>query len=196
MIYPGRIVEYFPDTQTANIIICAERVFSNIEGLAQTVERATLIGVPVHTSSGGGWSVTFPIAQGDTCLIMLSSVGYDHWMYQDRDGGGKVAGQPAPQLRRSFSEDDGFAIVGLNTLPRKIAGYSAVDSQWRNSDASQLVSLNADGTITITGASIEVNGDVTVNGAITATGDIVGAGISLSTHTHAGDSGGVTGSPQ
>lgn len=40
-----------------------------------------------------------------------------------------------------------------------------------------------------------INASVQINDALTATSDIVGAGISLSTHTHPGDSGGTTGTP-
>jgi len=200
-MYPGRVVTYDETTQLGTIAICAERVYSNIEGLEQIIKRAILQDVPCHTSSGGGWALTHPVQPGDTCLVMLSSIGYDHWLYNDKDTAGLVVGQPAPQLKRKFNENDGFAIVGLNTIPRAITGVSADSSQWRNIDSSQIISLNADGTIHITSpTTVTINADVIVNGDIDSTGTItgasvIGAGIVLETHTHSGDSGGTTSPP-
>jgi phage baseplate assembly protein V len=165
LIYPGRIVEYFEATQTATVKICAERIFSNSEVLDATEEREFLRDVPVHTPSGGGWSMTVPINIGDTCILFFSQVGYDHWLYEDKDTAGLVAGRPSPDLRRQFSEDDGFALCGLNTNPRAIASYTMDGSQWRNSDATQHIHLKEDLSIiidsplkvTINAPAVEVN---------------------------------------
>lgn len=219
-LLPGRIVTYYPENQTADIKISAERIFNDTTALLQLTEREVLLGVPVHTPYGGGWSVTFPIKPGDTCLLAFSQIGYDHWLYQDKDTGGTVAKQPVPHLRRQFSEDDGFAMVGFNTIPRAIQGYSNSHSQWRNADVSQIISLNDDGTIEVTSpitVTIDapqtiITGHLTVNGNInttgtydnsegsmTITGDVIaGSGIrdvSLLNHTHPENDGGDTGIP-
>lgn len=51
------------------------------------------------------------------------------------------------------------------------------------------------GEVIIDAAKITMNGNVTVNGKVTTTGDTVAAGISVSKHTHTGDSGGQTSIP-
>ena len=158
IIYPARIVNYYPATQTADIKISAERVRSSVNQLLKIEGRQLIEDVPVHTPYGGGWSMTFPIKTGDTCLICFSQIGYDHWFIQDRDTGGTIATQPVPHLRRQFSEDDGFAMVGFNTKPRAIQSYHPTHSQWRDEDASQVISLNDNETITITSpVSLTVN---------------------------------------
>ena len=43
---------------------------------------------------------------------------------------------------------------------------------------------------------INASGGVTINGSVTVNGDVVANGISLTGHTHPGDSGGTTGGPQ
>jgi phage baseplate assembly protein gpV len=53
--------------------------------------------------------------------------------------------------------------VGYSTIPRCIQSYSASDSEWRNSDRSQVITLEAGGNINIT-----TTGDVTTN-CITST---------------------------
>lgn len=194
IILPARIKEFYIDTQTADIQISAERVFSDTEGKLKTTDRQTIYGVPVHVSSGGGWSLTFPIAEGDTCMICFSQIGYDHWLYKDLDSGGTIASQPTPHLRRQFSEDDGFAFVGFNTNPRAINSYSSNSAELRNVNSNQVISLKPDG-------SIDINSDSTVNitapninlvGAVVAN-DLTVGGVEVQGHVHTGDDGGTTG---
>lgn len=175
IILPGRIIEFFPENQTATIQISAERITHTSERTNSLTERLPLEEVPVHTPSGGGWSITMPIKPGNTCLLFFSQVGYEHWLYEDKDKAGTLAGLPKPWLNRQFNEDDGFALVGMNTLPRAIQDYDANHSQWRGPDSSkQVISLNDDETITITSStkltinapSVVVNCDTAVVEAV------------------------------
>jgi hypothetical protein len=186
--FPGRIVEFFPTTQTATVLICAEETYDNLTAIGQSRVRVPIEDVPVHTLSGGGFAFTNPIKAGDTCVILFSQVGYDHWFHNDKDVAGQLSGLPHPALKRSFDVDDGYAMVGFNTLPRAIQNFSADNSQWRNASADQLMSLNADGSIDIispTKLVINVIGDVvmTATGSIdlTADGDvnITGANVNI-----------------
>ncbi len=175
IILPGRVVEYYPENQTADVQICAESISNDSETLGKVIVRAPLEGVPVHTPSGGGWSMTMPIKKGNTCILFFSQVGYDHWLYEDKDKAGLLANMPKPWLRRKFHEDDGFAFVGLNTIPTAIKSYSPEHSQWRNEDAQQKISLNADGSIEVlspTQLDITVEGDVNLT---TTGGNLVAA---------------------
>ena len=204
LILPARIVSYDTSNQTATVQICAERVFNSSFVDSEVLKRAPIEGVPVHTPSGGGWAITMPITAGDTCLLFFSQVGYDHWLYDDKDEAGTLASLPRPWLGRQFNEDDGIALVGVNTLPRAISSVSSSASQWRNKDNKQKISLNSDGsididtdskTITVTGNKLVVVGDLEVTGNIKTTGT-VSAGlevtandstplpVTLSGHTH------------
>ncbi|WP_178860826.1 phage baseplate assembly protein V [Thiomicrorhabdus cannonii] len=55
--------------------------------------------------------------------------------------------------------------------------------------------VQIDGDTTINGA-VTINGDTQISGSADVSGDVVANGISLTTHTHPGDSGGTTGQPQ
>lgn len=219
MILPARIVEYFPETQTATIQISAESVFNNSDSLFESIIREPLEDVPVHTPSGGGWSLTMPISVGDTCLIVFSQIGYDHWLYEDKDTAGTLAKLPKPWLKRQFSDDDGFAIVGLNTLPRAITNYSTDGSQWRNNDTTQNIHLkddlsieiNSTISVTINAPSVVVNCEtseinattkvdivtpiVNMSGDLVVTGEVTGKGKLLSEHTHISNGSGVETEP-
>lgn len=155
IILPGRIVEYFAEDQTATVQVCAETIYSDATSDNNLRTREPLEDVPVHTPSGGGWAITMPIKAGDTCILFFSQIGYDHWLYEDKDKAGLLAAKPKPWLKRQFSEDDGYALVGLNTIPRAIKSYTTDGSQWRNEDATQNIHLKED-------LSIEINSPVSV----------------------------------
>ena len=170
MILPARIVEYFKETQTATIQISAEGIHSSSSEISQTKIREPIEDVPVHTPSGGGWALTVPIKKGDTCLIVFSQIGYDHWLFKDEDVAGKLAGLPQPWLNRQFSVDDGFAFVGFNTLPRAIGNYTDDGSQWRNEDTTQSIHLKDDLSITVDSpTSVTINAPQVIVNSTNAT---------------------------
>ena len=182
---PGRIVTYDAATQTATIKICAESLYSSSKVSDKLAIRQDLTEVPVHTPSGGGWAITMPIAVGDTCIIFFSQIGYDHWLFDDLDEGGQLLGRPAPHLRRHFHEDDGYALVGLNTIPRAIASYSTDGSQWRNSDATQFIHLKDDLSIVVDSpTSVTINAPAVIVNCDTATVDATASvGVTCATAT-------------
>ena len=167
---PGRIVEYFPTTQTATVRISNDRTYDSSSNDDEQVLPVLLYEVPVFTAGGGGWHMTFPIKAGDTCLLSFSEFGYDHWFVDNKDSAGILDdGDPPAWTERRFNLDDGFAQVGWNNLPTAIQNYHAANSQWRNASADQVISLNADTSITITSPiSLTVNAP-----AVTVVGDTV-----------------------
>lgn len=222
IILYGRIVEFFPLDQTATIKISFNRNFETSGALGEQIVNEDLVDVPVHVPFGGGWSMTFPIKPGDTCMLLFSQVGYDHWFFNDKDEAGTFAEEPMYWTERTFSLQDGFAIVGFNTLLRSIENYSETDSQWRNVEADQIISLNEDKSIsidspvsvTINAPEVNVNTDtaninasalvaidspsVTMSGTLDVSGNITAPDVIVNSkpvdgHTHPGDSGGVTG---
>jgi len=166
IILPARIIKYYPENQTADILVSAERVTHTSSKSNNSTSRSAILGVPVHTPSGGGWAITFPVKVGDTCVMLFSQIGYDHWLYENKDKAGTYLGLPKPHLSRQFNEDDGFAFVGMNSLPQAVPDYHATHSQWRGPNSSlQVISLNDDKTIsiisdtkvTVTTPQVEVN---------------------------------------
>jgi len=163
---PGRIVAYYPEDQTADVIVSVERITHSSEGTYISTPRKTIKKMPVHIPSGGGWSLTFPIKPDDTCLLLFSQIGYDHWFYSDSDTAGTLAGLPKPHMSRQFNEDDGFCLVGFNTIPRAITDHHATGAELRGPVAAdQHILLADDNSITITSSvSLTINAPaVTVN---------------------------------
>jgi hypothetical protein len=176
IVMPGRIIEYFPANQTATVLISAKRVYNSATESQEQVESGLLYDVPVHTTAGGTYALTLPIQPLDTCLLLFSQFGYDHWLWQDKDEAGEFSGNPSPWQRRVFSKKDGLALVGFNPVPRAIPNYSPTDAEFRNLDLDQFLSLRANGDIDIEGpadASLTIAVSYTVDVPVTTwTGDI------------------------
>jgi len=198
--FPMRVTEFYPDEQLVDCIISADLVHSTSEEKYVSSERREIRGVPLHVISGGydketgdgGFAITIPIVKGDTGSIFFSQIGYDHWLYEDKDKAeSKLAGMPLPHLLRSFSINDGFAMVGFNTIPRAIQDYEPDAIQIRNRDKTSVVAINADGSVAIWTESevvvdcntMKVTGNLEVDGEITAKAGTP-ASVGLSTHNH------------
>lgn len=165
---PGKIVEYFPETQLATVLISNAETYSTSSEDQQQVTRSVIEDVPVYTSGGGFWHITFPIKPGDNCLLQFSQFGYDHWLYNNEDAGGiRLDGQPNTWTRRKFHLSDGFCQVGWNNLPTAIADYHATDAEFRNVDRDQRIVLLEDGQVHIKTGSTTINltkdGDIDVD---------------------------------
>lgn len=167
---------------------------------------------PLWFPRGGGYSLTFPIQQGDECMIIFSCRSLDEWYSQ-----GKAA--PAYDTRMT-DLSDGVAIVGLTSQKRPLQNISTNSTQLRSDDGKNVIDVN-NGNITITasneisfnvgGTNVTINNNgiscnkgitaqnnITTQGSITASGNVTGGGISLNSHTHGGvqPGGGNTGEPE
>lgn len=209
---PARITTFYEATQTADIRISVQRVYNDNNEVENEGKFQDLLGVPVHSVQGGGWVITMPIKPDDTCMVMFSQVGYDHWLYRNQDEAVKEFGRPASHLFRHFSESDGFCFVGLNPIPKAIPSFSSSASQWRNLANTQVISLNSDGSISITSPTdVTINCDTatinatteviidspetTITGNLTVDGILTNQSIIFDEHIHPENDGGNTSGP-
>lgn len=181
---PGKIVHYDPVEQLSKILLSNDKTYSNSDEADRQVSRVLLEDVPTYTPGGGGWHMTFPIKEGDNCLVSFSKTGYDHWLFDNKDAAGRTQdGQPQPWTRRRFSLRDGFAQVGWNNIPTAISDYHPDDAEFRNADREQRVSLLEGGDIHIKAGATTVN--VSKDGAITMVATDVD--VTAATSTFNGD---------
>jgi len=83
--------------------------------VANLVDYPILIDMPAVVLGGGGGNLTFPILQGDECLVLFNDRDLDNWF-----GGSNTLGVATPRMH-SFS--DGIALVGLHSSIRSIQSY-------------------------------------------------------------------------
>lgn len=217
---PGIIRSFDPETVTCDVdiaitarMIKAGTVEEDFQ--YESVSYPILNDLPVIFPRGGGVTLTFPIKEGDECLIVFSSRSIDFWWQsggvQERADG------------RVLDLSDAFVIPGPQSQVKKINGISASAAQLRTDDGSAFVEVAAGGDITATTTGsvtinapvITLNGNVTINGnlsqgmgetggtatilgPIEVTNDVTAGGISLAGHIHSGVESGNsnTGKPQ
>lgn len=113
---PGIITSFDGTTQTASIKPAITRKVKT-GGITIDKEYPILVDVPVLFLGGGMYSLTFPVVEGDECIVLFSDVCIDAWFQS-----GSVQNQ---SMTRSHSLSDGFAIVGFRSAVRKINGFNS-----------------------------------------------------------------------
>lgn len=193
---PAIVQEFDPETLTC---VCQPTIKGRIkkpDGSIELVDMPLLLDCPVVFPHAGGCSLTFPVKQGDECLVVFSCRGIDFWWQQ-----GGVQPPPEPRMH---DLSDGFAILGVWSQVTKIVSVNTSSVQLRSDDGQAFVEINpqshnvnvntngnisaiASGSATLKAQSVTIDApQMTVTGKLTVNGDIVGNGVDLKTHTHSG----------
>lgn len=200
---PGIIQSFDPDAVTAVVQPAIKGVEHDESGAEVSVSLPLLVDVPVVFPRGGGCTLTFPVKEGDECLVIFADRCIDFWW--------QSGGIQEPVDERMHDLSDAFCIVGPQSQAKKIGGISTTGAQLRTDDGSAFIEVAAGGDITATTAGsatinapeIVLNGNVTINGnlsqgmgerggtatmhgPVTVTNDVTAGGKSLMTHTHGG----------
>jgi hypothetical protein len=222
---PGIVQKFDAAANTVDVQPTINGVVTNPDGSTSSLQMPVLLDCPVAWQGGGDCTLTFPIKQGDECLVVFASRCINGWWAQ--------GGVQDPPKLRMHNLSDGFALVGLKSKPSTFA-IDTSSVQLRSDDGQAYVSINptshevkiqtsgdlnvhadgnsgsratstASGNITATatqislnGVTIDTSGNLNSPATITGTTDVVGGGKSLKTHKHTGvtTGGGVTGTPQ
>lgn len=152
-IQVGTIVNFYPENQTADIMVNFKRIFSQQSATVAAgtgifsrvgevvgellgfqkrmvdvaVDYPLLLKCPVVFLTGGVSNMTFPVAPGDTCIVMFNDRDLDAWFE-----GGIVA---PPNSSRMHDLSDGMALVGVRALNNIIADFNEDGPQIINDDA-------------------------------------------------------------
>ncbi len=191
---PGVIQSFDPENLTCVVEIS---VFS-VKPEGKSVDRLDvdnvfyplILDAPVIFPRGGGVTLTFPVKEGDECLVVFADRCIDFWWQNGNVQNGSRG--------RMHDYSDAFVIPGPQSQAKKISGISTTAAQLRTDDGSAFIEIASNGAVTINSPQTIVNGPFHVNGDITSTGDQTAAGISQVNHTHGGvESGGSnTGKPE
>lgn len=196
---PGIIQSFDPASMTCSVQPAVKAVLFAQDGTATDVSLPLLLDCPVQFPGGGGFSLTFPVAEGDECLVVFASRCIDAWF---------ASGGVQPQAEmRMHDLSDGFALLGFRSLPRVLTAIDASGTQLRSDDGStlvgvesgQIVKIVAPGGCNINGLTIDSSGNLSTAGNIKSTaGDVVAGTISLKSHLTTGvtPGSGVSGVPE
>lgn len=143
---PGEIVSFDASTQTAQVKPLLADQFISSAGESEAVSLGVLSGVPVVFAGGGGFAETWPVAQGDPCLLVFSDRSLDLWF----DRGGEVE----PDSTRRHDLSDAIAILGVRSKPGALSEFDTSRAVWGNNGPR----IAADGSALHLGVSHGENG--------------------------------------
>lgn len=146
---PAIIVSFDPASETVTAQPSIQAQNRAPDGKVSWQRLPVLVDVPVIFPSGGGFTLTFPIAAGDECLVIFASRCIDAW----RQSGGV---QVQPELRM-HDLSDGFALVGVRSQPRALPNVSTTSAQLRSDDGLTYVELGPDGLVRAQGTDVQVH---------------------------------------
>tara|TARA_R110000765_G_scaffold244631_7_gene346872 strand:+ start:4606 stop:5253 length:648 start_codon:yes stop_codon:yes gene_type:complete len=176
---PGHVLAFDGERQMAQVQVGVERI--DISNAAFTVPP--IIDVPV-CFPGGDFAIECQIDPGCEGLIYFSQRCIDGWIQA-----GGVAANP---IGRFHNMQDALFLPGFRSQPNVLPDFQNNGIRLRNNAGTQFAWLKNDGSIAVENGAghirIAVDGTVTINGAVIGTdGDVTTAtGISLDTHVHSG----------
>lgn len=119
----GTVQSFDRDFQTATATINYKRTLTQLDQstgayVPTLVDYPVLLDCPCIVVGGGLGALTFPIANGDECLVLFNDRDLDNW-FQGGTGS-------APATPRMHSISDGIIIVGLRSQAKVLANYDPV----------------------------------------------------------------------
>lgn len=204
---PGIVQDFHAQAMTVSVQPAIRGRLRDEHGRVRSADLPLLVDVPVVFPAGGGFTLTFPVKQGDECLVVFSSRCIDAWW---QSGG---VGEPLEPRMHDLS--DGFALVGPRSQARVLD--PAVDPeavQLRSDDGRTSLTITPGGEMRLAAPTrlvlaapeivvegdIQHTGDVQQDGDFSTSGEVSAgpAGVGLTTHVHPGvqPGSGSTGVPQ
>lgn len=145
---PGVIQSFNAEEQTAKIQPTLREEIILPDYSKQIVQLPLLLDVPVCIPRAGGYSITFPVKQGDECLVIFSDMCIDAWWSY-----GSIQNQIE---KRRHDLSDAFAILAPTSQPKRLTNYSTDSIQIRKDDGSSYIELK-NNEINLVG-SVKING--------------------------------------
>jgi hypothetical protein len=186
---PATVVSFNATNQTV-VVQPAITELPRSGGVLKVTPLPQLVDVPVVLPRAGGFTLTMPIQAGDECLVVFADSCIDAWW--------QSGGQQNQLEQRRHHLADAFAIVGAWNQQRVLSNYSTSSAQLRSDNGStvidvaasqvtvtaQTVQVNASGTATVQGGTVNVTGSSQVN--ISGNGNTTVEGRNFLNHTHKG----------
>jgi hypothetical protein len=111
----GRIESFDAAKQLAEVQPLQKDLRELETGESEVVGLPPIPNVPVVVLGGGTFADTYPIQQGDECLLIFADRSLDKWIEQ--------GGEQDPIDLRRHDLSDAVAIVGVRSKPNKLSEY-------------------------------------------------------------------------
>lgn len=176
---PGIIQSFDPVAMTCTVQPAIKMRARGPDGSVTSIPLPLLVDCPVQFPAGGNCTLTFPVAPGDECLVVLASRCIDGWW---QSGGVQEQGDT-----RMHDLSDGFVLLGTRSRPRALSGVSTASAQLRSDDGATFIDLNpstqkvkivAPGGLDVVTPLASFSQAVTITGLLTFIGGMVGSAAS------------------
>jgi len=159
---PGAIISYDSTKKTAKCKPGIKRIFRGEKG---AVDLPDLVDCPVYFPSGGGFTLSFPVAAGDECLLVFSERAIDMWW----QNGIKLTkdGAQLPSEYRTHDLSDAFAFVGISSQAHLPSSLATDAVELRDSAGTTKVRIDKSGNVAINAAgsvTVGATGTTAING--------------------------------
>lgn len=114
---PGRVQSFDAAKQSADVEPLVHDTWEAEDGENVTGPLPVIPSVPVCFPGSGGWRVTFPVAKGDTGLLIFCARSIDRWLSE----GGSVD----PQDARTHDLSDAVFLPGLVDFAHPISPFES-----------------------------------------------------------------------
>jgi phage baseplate assembly protein gpV len=166
--------------------LSAKPMVSQVDNFGQAMPQASAAGMPFFRLQAGKCAIVMDPQGGDKGLIV----------YTKADSSGvENQGDVPPASNRTFSSGNGFFFSGFsNSAPEVYVELNQAGQINIHGKTDMLI--DTEGTITIKAAKIVIDGPIETTSSLTISGGQLKTDTAtFDTHTHTGDSGGSTSSP-
>ncbi|WP_175786641.1 Gp138 family membrane-puncturing spike protein [Burkholderia anthina] len=176
---PGVIESFDAGSQTCVVQLAIKIPIRGSDGAVTTAALPPIVNCPVQFPSGGNCTLTFPVTQGDECLVVFASRCIDAWW--------QSGGVQEQADWRMHDLSDGFALLGFRSQPRVLPNVSTTSVQLRSDDGATYIDLNptlqkvrivAPGGFDVVAPLSTFSAAVTITGLLTFVGGMVGSAAS------------------
>jgi hypothetical protein len=147
---PGVVQGFDPVALTVSVQPAVKGRITSPDGSTRSVALPLLVDVPVVFPRGGGFTLTFPVKDGDECLVVFSSRCMDAWW--------QSGGVQEPLEPRMHDLSDGLALVGPFSQAQRLGDVSAENVQLRTDDGATYIEIQPGGKVRIDCEDLELHG--------------------------------------
>lgn len=119
---PAKVLSYDRARQSIEAQPLVRVAYTDESGVRRVERLPAVTNVPIAFQGAGAYSSTFPLAKGDTVLLLFSQASLDKWCTR----GGDVD----PIDDRRFDLSDAIALPGLRAFPDALGDDATADDAW------------------------------------------------------------------